>query len=202
MNVTERRCNFLQILKALSYSTLGYGGGVDLWQGGGGGDRVYDSDAYSDEENDDDDDDAFARFGYSGGYGAQKQMLPSSMQDGVVEVVGVSSSFQLGIAQAGLARPTRLCQGRSVKIVTTRPFPLQIDGEPLHRTAYDAVDKPPKPGFYASALLRLGSSGGHDMPRVGVQKRYHQCHPAQRAHERNITTVAHRLRARHEHVNI
>jgi len=54
----------------------------------------------------------------------------SSMSDGMLDVVGVASSFQLGAAQVGLTRPMRLCQCKNVKITTKVSLPMQIDGEP------------------------------------------------------------------------
>lgn len=56
--------------------------------------------------------------------------LPS-FQDKLLEVVGVSSSFQLGATKVGLTRPKRLCQGRKLKITTSEPLPIQLDGEPF-----------------------------------------------------------------------
>ena len=56
--------------------------------------------------------------------------LPS-FQDKLLEVVGVSSSFQLGATKVGLTRPKRLCQGGKIKIRTSEALPIQLDGEPF-----------------------------------------------------------------------
>eukprot|EP00898_Chlorokybus_atmophyticus_P002698 jgi/Chlat1/3429/Chrsp23S03821 len=55
---------------------------------------------------------------------------PQSMNDGILEVVGVTGSWHLGTLQVGLARALRLRQCRSVKFTTTNKLPMQVDGEP------------------------------------------------------------------------
>lgn len=55
---------------------------------------------------------------------------PQSMHDKKVEVVGICGAFHLGKLQVGLSRALRLAQGNSVRLSTTAPFPVQIDGEP------------------------------------------------------------------------
>lgn len=52
------------------------------------------------------------------------------MQDMLLEVVGVRSSMELGAAQIGLGSVVRLAQAKDVRLVTTSPLPVQIDGEP------------------------------------------------------------------------
>ncbi|KAG4065720.1 hypothetical protein HA402_012398 [Bradysia odoriphaga] len=53
-----------------------------------------------------------------------------SISDGVIEVMGIVSSFHMAQLQVGLNRPIRLGQGRKVRIVIREPFPVQADGEP------------------------------------------------------------------------
>mmetsp|Transcript_101433 Transcript_101433/g.293391 ORF Transcript_101433/g.293391 Transcript_101433/m.293391 type:complete len:563 (+) Transcript_101433:64-1752(+) len=53
-----------------------------------------------------------------------------SMQDQMLEVVGVHGSFYLGAAQVGLYSATRLAQAHKVKITTSDTLPVQVDGEP------------------------------------------------------------------------
>ncbi|GBG27614.1 Diacylglycerol kinase 2 [Hondaea fermentalgiana] len=61
-------------------------------------------------------------------------LSPAEHHDGRLEVVSVASSFQLGAAQVGLAKPTPLRQCTSCRIFvkpTRKEFPIQIDGEPF-----------------------------------------------------------------------
>ena len=52
------------------------------------------------------------------------------MDDGLVEVVGLSSSLHVGRIQVNVDEPLRIGQAREVKIVTKETVPVQIDGEP------------------------------------------------------------------------
>uniref|UniRef100_A0A6S8B0V1 Diacylglycerol kinase n=2 Tax=Aplanochytrium stocchinoi TaxID=215587 RepID=A0A6S8B0V1_9STRA len=63
-----------------------------------------------------------------------------SYQDKLLEVVAVSSSFQLGAAQVGLARPMRLCQGSRIRITTGKSLPVQVDGEPFIMDPNQCID--------------------------------------------------------------
>lgn len=61
-------------------------------------------------------------------------LSPAAQDDGYLEVVSVASSFQLGAAQVGLAKPRPLRQCKSCRIFvrpTQKEFPVQIDGEPF-----------------------------------------------------------------------
>ncbi|XP_075498404.1 diacylglycerol kinase 2-like isoform X2 [Primulina tabacum] len=53
------------------------------------------------------------------------------MHDKMLEVVCVSGSWHLGKLQVGLSQATRLAQGEVIRIHLSRPFPVQIDGEPF-----------------------------------------------------------------------
>lgn len=53
-----------------------------------------------------------------------------SISDGVIEVMGIVSSFHMAQLQVGLNKPIRLGQGRNVRIVMKEAFPVQADGEP------------------------------------------------------------------------
>lgn len=55
---------------------------------------------------------------------------PSSMRDGMLEIVGVYGSFHLGQLQVGLSTARRLVQCRRVNVTLNRELPVQIDGEP------------------------------------------------------------------------
>jgi len=56
--------------------------------------------------------------------------LPTSCQDGILEVVSIRSLFHLGQIRVGLSNAQRLCQCRHIKIVTRKKVAFQIDGEP------------------------------------------------------------------------
>lgn len=60
----------------------------------------------------------------------EDDMRLHSMSDGVIEVMGIVSSFHMAQLQVGLNKPIRLGQGRKVRIVMRDSFPVQADGEP------------------------------------------------------------------------
>lgn len=65
------------------------------------------------------------QLGQGGGeFGEQK------MDDGLLEVFCVYSSFHIAQMQVGLSEPLRLGQARSVKIELSAKAPMQLDGEP------------------------------------------------------------------------
>ncbi|ERN20187.1 diacylglycerol kinase 2 isoform X1 [Amborella trichopoda] len=53
-----------------------------------------------------------------------------SMHDKMLEVVCISGTWHLGKLQVGLSQARRLAQGTVIRIHTSAPFPVQIDGEP------------------------------------------------------------------------
>ncbi|KAK7247625.1 hypothetical protein RIF29_42512 [Crotalaria pallida] len=54
-----------------------------------------------------------------------------SMHDKMLEVVCVCGAWHLGKLQVGLSQARRLAQGKVIKIHSSSPFPVQIDGEPF-----------------------------------------------------------------------
>jgi diacylglycerol kinase (ATP) len=54
----------------------------------------------------------------------------SSMQDQMMEVVGVNGVVHLGQLQVGLSKAVKICQCREAVITTGRDLPMQVDGEP------------------------------------------------------------------------
>ncbi|KAI4343493.1 hypothetical protein L6164_010834 [Bauhinia variegata] len=54
-----------------------------------------------------------------------------SMHDKMLEVVCVCGAWHLGKLQVGLSQARRLAQGSVIKIHSSSPFPVQIDGEPF-----------------------------------------------------------------------
>lgn len=62
--------------------------------------------------------------------GNEDESVPSSISDGVIEVLGIVSSFHMAQLQVGLNKPIRLGQARNVRIQMRESFPVQADGEP------------------------------------------------------------------------
>lgn len=62
--------------------------------------------------------------------GDEDDQIESSISDGVIEVIGIVSSFHMAQLQVGLNKPIRLGQARSVRIQMKESFPVQADGEP------------------------------------------------------------------------
>ncbi|KAJ7945148.1 Diacylglycerol kinase [Quillaja saponaria] len=54
-----------------------------------------------------------------------------SMHDKLLEVVCVCGAWHLGKLQVGLSQARRLAQGKVIRIHSSSPFPVQIDGEPF-----------------------------------------------------------------------
>eukprot|EP00127_Corallochytrium_limacisporum_P005773 Clim_evm152s210 gene=Clim_evmTU152s210 len=100
---------------------------------------------------------------------------PQSVDDGMIEVVGIMGSAHLGSVQVGVGKRYRVAQGSKISIEIERPLPFQIDGEPfmlgpctvdieLHNTVpvlrkksagkIDLVDNP-------NAELRRSTSGSN-----------------------------------------
>eukprot|EP01111_Echinosteliopsis_oligospora_P011769 TRINITY_DN394_c0_g1_i2.p1 TRINITY_DN394_c0_g1~~TRINITY_DN394_c0_g1_i2.p1 ORF type:complete len:471 (-),score=113.28 TRINITY_DN394_c0_g1_i2:31-1443(-) len=61
---------------------------------------------------------------------AKSQYAPSSVNDGMIEVVGLTSNFHIATIHAKVKRGLRLAQGRHVTLVTRYPVAAQVDGEP------------------------------------------------------------------------
>ncbi|XP_061346872.1 diacylglycerol kinase 2 [Gastrolobium bilobum] len=53
------------------------------------------------------------------------------MHDKMLDVVCVCGAWHLGKLQVGLSQARRLAQGKVIKIHSSSPFPVQIDGEPF-----------------------------------------------------------------------
>ncbi|KAL0974105.1 hypothetical protein UPYG_G00215430 [Umbra pygmaea] len=52
------------------------------------------------------------------------------IDDGMLEVVGVTGVVHMGQVQSGMRSGIRLAQGNYVRIKVTKPIPVQVDGEP------------------------------------------------------------------------
>jgi diacylglycerol kinase (ATP) len=53
-----------------------------------------------------------------------------SYHDGILEVLGIYSSFHIAQLQVGLSTPLKLGQARTVEVRLKAKSPIQIDGEP------------------------------------------------------------------------
>ncbi|XP_074648864.1 diacylglycerol kinase epsilon-like [Tubulanus polymorphus] len=69
--------------------------------------------------------------------GGQSSTVPkSAYDDGLVEVMGLYSSFHIAQLQVGLAEPLRFGQAKQVKITLMKGrTPMQADGEPWNQSA-------------------------------------------------------------------
>lgn len=56
--------------------------------------------------------------------------LPSSCQDGLLDVVSVRSAFHLGQIRVGLSNAEMICQCHEAIIKTNKAVAVQVDGEP------------------------------------------------------------------------
>ena len=56
--------------------------------------------------------------------------LPSSCQDGLLDVVSIRGTFHLGQIRVGLSNAQLLCQCRTASITLKKKIAVQIDGEP------------------------------------------------------------------------
>ncbi|XP_028271709.1 diacylglycerol kinase theta [Parambassis ranga] len=53
-----------------------------------------------------------------------------SIDDGLLEVVGVTGVVHMGQVQSGLRSGIRIAQGNYIRLTVSRPIPVQVDGEP------------------------------------------------------------------------
>lgn len=56
--------------------------------------------------------------------------LPSSMSDSLLEVMGLSGTFHIGLIHVAIDSALRLDQTSSIRMVVRSPIAMQIDGEP------------------------------------------------------------------------
>jgi hypothetical protein len=56
--------------------------------------------------------------------------MPSSCQDGLLDVVSIRGTFHLGQIKVGLSNAQRLCQCKEATIIVKKKVAVQIDGEP------------------------------------------------------------------------
>lgn len=61
--------------------------------------------------------------------------MPSSCQDGFLDIVSIRGAFHLGQVRVGLSNAQRLCQCREATIHLKRKVAVQIDGEPWRQNS-------------------------------------------------------------------
>lgn len=62
--------------------------------------------------------------------GARKVYKKVAIDDGLLEVVAVKSSFELAQVKLGITSCQKLLQGDAFEVVVHKAIPMQIDGEP------------------------------------------------------------------------
>ncbi|CAH2037476.1 unnamed protein product, partial [Iphiclides podalirius] len=67
--------------------------------------------------------------------GNEGEVPEQSVNDGKLEVVGISSSFHIARLQVGLAEPYRFAQTSRIKIELSGSCAMQVDGEPWMQSA-------------------------------------------------------------------
>ncbi|KFM68058.1 Diacylglycerol kinase epsilon, partial [Stegodyphus mimosarum] len=60
----------------------------------------------------------------------EKKFSAQRYDDGMLEVIGVYSSFHIAQLQIGMSEPVRLGQAKNVMLQLLERVPIQIDGEP------------------------------------------------------------------------
>lgn len=60
--------------------------------------------------------------------------MPSSCQDGMLDIVSIRGAFHLGQIRVGLSHAQRLCQCREATVIIKRKTAVHIDGEPWRQT--------------------------------------------------------------------
>jgi diacylglycerol kinase (ATP) len=84
--------------------------------------------------------------------------MPSSCQDGYLDVVSIRGAFHLGQIKVGLSNAQRLCQCREATIVIKNKVAVQVDGEPWRQNTCRLTIKRKKDP--AVMLHRSADDGG------------------------------------------
>jgi len=87
--------------------------------------------------------------------------LPSSCQDGYLDVVSIRGAFHLGQIKVGLSNAQRLCQCREATITIKNKVAVQLDGEPWRQRSSTLTIKRKKDP--AVMLHRSADDGGVEM---------------------------------------
>lgn len=84
--------------------------------------------------------------------------MPSSCQDGYLDVVSIRGAFHLGQIKVGLSNAQRLCQCREATVVIKSKVAVQVDGEPWRQRSCTLTIKRKKDP--AVMLHRSADDGG------------------------------------------
>jgi diacylglycerol kinase (ATP) len=87
--------------------------------------------------------------------------MPSSCQDGYLDVVSIRGAFHLGQIKVGLSNAVRICQCREAAITIRNKVAVQVDGEPWRERACSINIKRKKDS--AVMLHRSADDGGVEM---------------------------------------
>lgn len=91
--------------------------------------------------------------------------LPSSCQDGLLDIVSIKSIFHMGQVKVGLSRAQLICQCSEVEIRLKKRVPVQIDGEPWKQNSGTIrIHRKKEP---ALMLHRAAAEGGGVETEVG-----------------------------------
>ena len=72
--------------------------------------------------------------------------LPSSCQDGFLDVLSVRGTFHLGQIRVGIGSSDQICQCKEVKITLNKTIAIQIDGEPwMQKPCVITIRRQPNP---------------------------------------------------------
>jgi len=152
-----------------------YAGGVPLWSHGEHprrmrGRRHSDGDILASQRSssfDDFDSEEFPReFDYEEKLSKVTACdMPSSCQDGLLDIVSIKSIFHMGQVKVGLSRAQLICQCSEVEIRLKRKVPVQIDGEPWKQNSGTIrIHRKKEP---ALMLHRAAAEGGGVETEVG-----------------------------------
>ena len=178
-----------------------YMGGVELWtrrrpkrggQAGSSGARLADAaglsddaDSSGDDTDGDGDDPRLSGMTLGSNAAGERHGLgPQAMNDRLLEVVGHYGTWHLGKLHIGMSRALQLAQCSVVRITTTAPLPMQVDGEPWMQEEDCTVTIE----HHSQALMLRRSRGEGSGAVMGVVSSVLD----QAAAERFITTEQHR----------
>ncbi|XP_022249385.1 diacylglycerol kinase epsilon-like [Limulus polyphemus] len=65
------------------------------------------------------------------------ELQPLRFDDGILEVIGIYSSFHIAQLQVGLSEPLRLGRAKEIKLSLHEKVPMQVDGEPWEQHPAD-----------------------------------------------------------------
>mmetsp|Transcript_6615 Transcript_6615/g.18486 ORF Transcript_6615/g.18486 Transcript_6615/m.18486 type:complete len:1177 (-) Transcript_6615:1413-4943(-) len=152
-----------------------YAGGVPLWSHGERpqrprGRRHSDGDLFARQRSSSSDDFDSEEFARELDYEEKLSKvtacdMPSSCQDGLLDIVSIKSIFHMGQIKVGLSRAQLVCQCSEVEIRLKKKVPVQIDGEPWKQNSGTIrIRRKKEP---ALMLHRAAAEGGGIETEVG-----------------------------------